>query len=316
MANLTEAATFDAVVYRIDQSDPVQGWDGANLNISNLQGQALANRTQWLKARVDLGSRLTGSIPFAPATPGEVKVLNANEMKGNVVRCDTSITNGVLTLPLASTCEDGANIAVTNEPGAGFQFLSSNGRAVVLGPSGSDLFIDIETNEVAGNYTILPFSIVRVHKISADRWLVWKEQAQEMCPPGMIAAWTVNGQPYGWVECNGTTLSRTVYKRLFDTIGTTFGVGNGTTTFNIPDLRGEFIRGWDNGRGVDSGRGFGSAQAGQIEAHTHTYRGATISPTGSDPTGTGATFDIGNTSSTGGGETRPRNVALMYCIKF
>ncbi len=316
MANLTEAATFDASVYRIDQTDPVQGWDGANIGISNQQAQALANRTQWLKARVDLGSRFVAQLPFAPATPGQVQVLTPADMNGRLVRVDTSLADGVLTIPLASSCEDGSNIAVTVEPGDGVKFISSNGKFVVLGPSGSDTFYDVDTNQALSNYTIQPYSIVRVHKVSPTQWMVWKERAVEMAPPGIISAWAVNSQPYGWLECNGSAISRTTYKRLFDNIGTTFGIGNGTTTFNIPDLRGEFIRGWDNGRGIDAGRAFGSAQADELRAHTHTYRGATISPTGSDPTGTGATFNTGNTSSTGGAETRPRNIALMLCIKF
>lgn len=316
MANLTESATFDAAVYRIDQNDPVQGWDGANLNISNLQAAALANRTQWLKERVDLGARFTDIGSFTPGAPGASTGLTPDDMKGTLLRVSTATNNGAVQLPAASTCPDNANIAITNEPAVGFQFISTNNRAVVINRSGSDTIIDIENANPATSYTVQPYSIVRVHKLDATTWMVWKEHAVEHCPQGMITAWAVASQPIGWLECNGAAVSRTTYARLFANIGTSFGVGNGTTTFNLPDLRGEFIRGWDNGRGIDSGRTFGSAQADELRAHTHTYRGATISPTGSDPTGTGATFNTGNTGSTGGAETRPRNIALMYCIKF
>ena len=48
--------------------------------------------------------------------------------------------------------------------------------------------------------------------------------------------------------------SRTTYANLFNVIGTSFGAGNGSTTFNVPDLRGYFIRGWDNGKGTDAGK--------------------------------------------------------------
>lgn len=78
---------------------------------------------------------------------------------------------------------------------------------------------------------------------------------------GTIITFPVNVTPTGFLECNGALLSRTTYADLFAVIGTTYGVGDGSTTFAIPDLRGEFIRGWDNGRGVDDGRSFGSFQA-------------------------------------------------------
>ena len=75
--------------------------------------------------------------------------------------------------------------------------------------------------------------------------------------------------PLGWLKCNGAVVSRTQYAALFDVIGTRFGAGNGSTTFGLPDLRGEFVRGWDDGRGVDPGRELGSEQEGQNALHSH-----------------------------------------------
>ena len=75
--------------------------------------------------------------------------------------------------------------------------------------------------------------------------------------------------PKGWLKCNGATVSRTQYAALFAAIGTRFGVGDGSTTFALPDLRGEFVRGWDDGRKIDNGRALGSSQAGQNASHTH-----------------------------------------------
>lgn len=96
-------------------------------------------------------------------------------------------------------------------------------------------------------------------------------------PAGTVTAYADNvtaaqngGVPFGWMVCNGDAISRIRYKRLFDVIGTTFGVGDGSTTFNLPDLRGEFIRGWDAGRGIDTGRVFGSAQAYPVQSGTGT----------------------------------------------
>jgi phage-related tail fiber protein len=86
-------------------------------------------------------------------------------------------------------------------------------------------------------------------------------------------------------------------------------------------MRGEFARGWDNGRGIDPARAFGSAQADELEAHVHSVTppsatddtGAGLTTTG---TGGAETITPYNTASTGGTETRPRNIALMFIIKF
>lgn len=139
-----------------------------------------------------------------------------------------------------------------------------------------------------------------------------------LVPPGAVMAFARNTAPNGWLECSGAAVSRTTYADLFAAIGTTFGSGNGSTTFNLPNLRGEFIRGWDNGRGVDSGRSFGTAQADDLKAHTHTY--STKGVAGNNVTGGPSPINDGmqtlNSGSTGGAETRPRNIAMLYCIKI
>lgn len=125
--------------------------------------------------------------------------------------------------------------------------------------------------------------------------------------------------PSGYLPCDGTAVSRTTYAGLFAVIGTTFGIGDGITTFNVPDIRGEFLRGLDQGRGVDTARAIGSAQADALKAHTHTYKlwspgGAGFSDGMANDGSTDSRPDAA-TSSTGDAETRPRNVALPYLIK-
>lgn len=80
--------------------------------------------------------------------------------------------------------------------------------------------------------------------------------------------------PIGWLKCNGALVSRAQYSALFAAISTRFGAGDGSTTFALPDLRGEFVRGWDDGRGIDSGRVLGAGQAGQNASHIHTATAA------------------------------------------
>jgi microcystin-dependent protein len=121
--------------------------------------------------------------------------------------------------------------------------------------------------------------------------------------------------PSGFLKCNGQLVSRTTYASLFAVIGTTYGAGDGSTTFAVPDLRGEFIRGLDDGRNVDAGRAMGSAQADELKSHNHSINlnAYLVGSVSGSAVGLGSQNGvvIGNT---GGTETRPRNVALLACI--
>lgn len=144
---------------------------------------------------------------------------------------------------------------------------------------------------------------------------------QNATPVGAVMAFARSTAPTGWLKCNGAAVSRTTYAALFSAIGTTWGNGDGSTTFNLPDLRGEFVRGWDDSRGVDVGRLFGSTQSADLASHTHAVSppsAAGEGGQGATATGTlggGETINTYNTGSTGGSETRPRNLALLYCVK-
>lgn len=137
-------------------------------------------------------------------------------------------------------------------------------------------------------------------------------------PIGAIVAWPTSSViPDGWLECNAQIISRTTFSELFGKIGTLYGYST-ASDFKVPDLRGEFIRGWDNARGVDPSRALGSTQAEDLKAHIHNNM-----LWGGGGSGGGAYTDYasgGNntarpTTSTGGTETRPRNIAMMYIIK-
>lgn len=126
-----------------------------------------------------------------------------------------------------------------------------------------------------------------------------------LVPAGAVMAFYRSTPPTGWLECNGQSVA--AYPNLV-----ALGI------INAPDLRGEFVRGWDNGKGTDPGRALGTSQADEFKSHTHQAKGADIL------TGSSNAFwwDAGNsgaatrtTLATGGSETRPRNIALMYCIK-
>ena len=101
-------------------------------------------------------------------------------------------------------------------------------------------------------------------------------------PSGSVFCMVVATVPSGYLECNGTAVSRSTYAVLFAVIGTAYGTGNGSTTFNLPDLRGEFVRGFDNGRGVDNGRSIASSQSSQFGQHNHSVS-ASSSTSVTDP---------------------------------
>jgi phage-related tail fiber protein len=139
-------------------------------------------------------------------------------------------------------------------------------------------------------------------------------------PTGQIIHVALSSAPTGYLKANGAAVSRSTYATLFAAIGTTFGAGDGSSTFNVPDLRGEFVRGWDDSRGIDSARTFGSAQADDFKSHTHVTNNNydfIVAQPGGGRYQAGFNGGFGNgLAPTGGSETRPRNVALLACIKF
>jgi len=93
---------------------------------------------------------------------------------------------------------------------------------------------------------------------------------------GMVAGFSMYSAPAGWLACNGAAISRTAFAGLFARIGTHYGAGDGTTTFNVPDMRGLFPRAFDDGRGVDPGRAFGSFQDMALQSHAHSASAAAV----------------------------------------
>ena len=161
----------------------------------------------------------------------------------------------------------------------------------------------------------------------------------EITPIGTVSAFAGASAPDKYLMCDGSTISRTTYSDLYAVLGDVYGNGDGSTTFEIPDLRGEFLRGLDGGRGVDASRTLGSSQDDTTRRprntslttntagdHTHVREAfASVGQGGTNrlvPSGVGidrSTESAGdhNHSITGGGdaETRPRNIAMNYIIK-
>lgn len=154
-------------------------------------------------------------------------------------------------------------------------------------------------------------------------------------PVGIPIPWPASTAPTGWLKCNGATFTAANYPKLALVY----------PTLALPDLRGEFIRGWDDGRGVDSGRTLLSLQSHAYTEHRHALslwtsasllsKGDTVaqkySPQASrgdggsmdESTNTGGALGYANTTSgtaanfasNASNETRPRNVAFNYIVR-
>jgi len=170
----------------------------------------------------------------------------------------------------------------------------------------------------------------------------------QLMPSGAILAYGGASAPSGWLLCDGASVLRADYSDLFDAIGTAFGAADGTH-FNVPDLRGRFLRGADNAAGRDpdaagrtamatggnTGDAVGSVQADEQESHTHTQDAHTHSLNANNRALYGGVNNValgGATSvpnvqetatasatatnqATGGNETRPLNANVNFIIK-
>jgi microcystin-dependent protein len=166
-------------------------------------------------------------------------------------------------------------------------------------------------------------------------------------PVGAVIGFPTNVVPSGFFECNGAAVSRSTYSNLYALLGSKYGDGDGSLTFNLPDYRGEFLRGWDHGAGNDPdsstrtdrgdltiGDNVGTKQASEFGSHHHTLvdleHFSTQDVTTNNPINSlsGAPNDSVNQfpsaiglarqflEEEGGAETRPRNVGVQYCIRW
>ena len=319
MANLSEISRWEAGIYQWETSDPVQG--GPN-GIDNRPTRELANRTRWLydelgrvKARMD-DPNFYKSITVsdskalfdannylqigADAAGGYIR--NKKTNKGIQIKNDGTLQydgSDIITARKVSHSPDDYTVATVPSSFAlnkAFDNSIKRGGAIGLGGAAHQIAIGWDT----------PGLVAKVDNNVMNVGV----------PVGTVAYFAQDVPPFGWLKANGAAVSRTVYANLFAAIGERYGRGDGRTTFNLPDLRGEFIRSWDDGRAIDRNRALGSWQADEFRSHSHGIGVNRMSDTdrGSNPS-TVSVDTVGQTDPAGGIETRPRNIALLACIK-
>lgn len=249
---------------------------------------------------------LNGSTP-GTAVASKALVVDANK--------DINLGTGDLTATLLTGAHNGTVGATT--PAAGtFTTLTANTSITMV-----NAITEFSTDGTLAGDSDSALPTEKAVKTYVD--------GLSLVPAGAVMAFAMATAPSGWLECDGSAVSRTTYAALFTAIGTLYGAGDTTTTFNLPDLRGEFIRGWDHGKGTDpdaatrtdsgggtTGDNVGTKQADAFKSHTHGY----TKPLYTISRGSGSELaSVSSQSATvglsGGSETRPVNVYMMYCIK-
>jgi microcystin-dependent protein len=242
---------------------------------------------------------------------------------GALINVDASSGNLTINLLAATTANDGHLLAIKKS--------DSSSNTVTLDPNSTET-IDGATILVLENENDSALIMcdgmnwqVLAHKSASSA----TTSGFEAMAAGIPTPWLTNTAPTYTLAMNGQNVSRTTYSNLFAAISTTYGVGDGSTTFTLPDWRGEFIRGWDNTVGNDPdaasrtdrgdgtmGDSVGTKQTDEFKSHTHnsndgtTKNGGFQYTTGSGWYGT----KTSPTTATGGNETRPRNVYVNWVI--
>lgn len=209
-----------------------------------------------------------------------------------------------------------SNIAVGTVAGSG-QYAVTDGGNVTGFVGGSET----RPRNIAVMWCIKAWS-APVNQGNIDVAALVKEVSRlgSAVPVGAVMAFPTGIVPPGFLELNGSVQSTSTYPDLAAYLGTTYNKGDeGAGNFRLPESRGEFLRGWDHGRGVDPGRAIGSWAPDELKSHVHQVDApANPSGFGQDKVARGNRSDSNGTpqtTATGGSETRPRSIAVMWCIK-
>ncbi|EFN4041282.1 phage tail protein [Escherichia coli] len=249
MANLPETPQWEDGIYQIEVSDPVLGGpDG----ISNRQGKQLASRTLYLKQQVEKGGA------------DLAKHIAAADPHTQYAQKASPTFTGTPTAPTPANGDNSKKLATT-------EFVAK-ALAALAGSAPETLDTLKELADALGNDPNFATTVLNklAEKLAKDQngadipdpALFVKNLGLgegSALPVGVPVPWPSATPPEGWLKCNGAAFSSEMYPNL----------AQAYPTNKLPDLRGEFIRGWDDGRGVDAGRALLSLQDDSFEAHRH-----------------------------------------------
>jgi hypothetical protein len=211
--------------------------------------------------------------------------------------------------------------------------------------TGSNCFLGVTIVVSNGTAIASPGEILPRQQLLSVPFAVQAQQASSLLanyantlsPPGSVIAFCGTNIPAGWLLCDGSLINRTTFTNLYSAIGTGWGAGDGSTTFNLPDLRGMFLRGIPDGRndsfasdpetqripGSIESWATGMAKSGYTVSYQHysgdipLYNGYSLNYSGSSwPIAQDALGNYAATISGGDSETRPVNAGVNYIIKY
>jgi microcystin-dependent protein len=263
-------------------------------------------------------------------------------------RQDTATEGGEIVLGRAHNNDDAWIIDAANDlyaPDLRFYDVYSGLTRLLIKSTNGNVGIG-KTNpstalDVNGTVTATTFvgNLIGTASAIADGAVTQASTSNMLVPAGAVMAFAMNSAPTGWLVCDGRAVDRSGpsgYPTLFAAIGTTYGVGNNSTTFNLPNLQGIFVRGSGSQtvNGVSYSRTHATTQNDALQNISGTVGqfDAAFAPT----VATGAFTTTQVTRTTGGGgsgkyltadfdasrvaradvETRPVNIAMLYCIKI
>ena len=361
-----EAVPFDPNEFTIN-AQTLQGQTISDLDNKYLEStnnlQDLSNLAS-ARTTLDVFSKTESDNRYAIQTNNLSDLSNAVTSFDNIKQSSTTSYAGVIEIGTSPEVQDGIRTDVAVVPSTlkdnYYNKAVSDGRFLSIADNLSDVSnltaarsnLNVYSTSDSDNRYLqkgLNLSELTSKSLARDNLEVYDknyidalESNLNSVETGTILTYPVATPPTGYIKCNGALLNENAYPELFAVIGRTYGGASANSTFKVPDLRGEFVRGWDDGRGVDVGRAIGTSQNEDFKSHSHgasssvvgdhTHGGVTSGGPGNvsgrwDATGIGnnntpQTDPAGShnhtitVNATGGSETRPRNVALMYIIKF
>ena len=282
---------------------------------------------------------------------------NSTQLRYSIEELDPNTTVSTSEIAIADDAVTTAKILNDNVTYAKLQDIGTANRVLGKASTGTVEEVQIVEAMIADNAVsmaklssgTLPTDIVVNQDNLASNSVTLAKLASALVtslqsPVGTVIWYAGSTAPAGYLKCNGDAIANG--SGTTQSITTDFSALYAIVGANLPDLRGEFIRGWDDGKGTDSGRSIRTSQGDQNEAHTHSFSGSGSSshthsysrlnstddedrgiPIGSGgdagssfgtQTTQSATVSLsisGNTASSGG-ESRPRNIALLACIKY
>ncbi len=284
-------------------------------------------------------NRITAAAPVIPATfnyQGLLRNPDGSLTTGTYTLTakvyDAATSGSVLyteTFPNVTVREGVFNIVLGDNPGG--QDLQA---AFSAAPRYIGLTLVGQGNELIPRQRLhgVPWALYATNAANAD--LLDGQDANTLVPPGTVVAYAGTIAPPGWLLCDGHAVTRTEYLALYLAIGTSHGSGNGSTTFNLPDYRGRFLRGVDGSAGRDPdvssrtvmttggniGNLVGSVQGDAFAQHQHSQESyLQIAPNVVGWGGSTRVWEMTssvNTGQTGGSETRPVNAYVNWIIKY